>query len=57
MSYDVKCSDLAAHFLSDFKVEGEELKIRTDRLAQDIQNAIEDYLQDAELEEKPPIWP
>lgn len=52
MSYDLKCFELAAHFLSDFKVGGEELKRRTDVLAQDIQDAIENYIEDAELEEK-----
>lgn len=52
MSYDQKCYDLAAHFLSDFKVEGPELKIRTEVLAQDIQDAIENYLEDAALTER-----
>lgn len=53
MSYDLKCFELAAHFLSDFKVEGEELKVRTDVLAQDIQDAIESYIEDASLVERP----
>lgn len=52
MSYDVKCEELAKHFLGDYKVPEEQKAVRVMALAQDIQNAIEDYLQDAELEER-----
>ena len=45
MSYDTKCWELAEYFLEDEKRVTE--KIRT-KLAQTIQDAIEDFLNDAE---------
>jgi len=47
MSYDPKCYDLAQQFLSDHDVG---TKRNVDRLAQVIQDAIEEFI--AELEEE-----
>ena len=52
MSYDQKCYDLAALFLSD--VQDPVKHDDADRLAQDIQSVIEDYLSDLERQEEPP---
>jgi hypothetical protein len=48
MSYDTKCHDLAEYFLQDCDWE---LKDDASRLAQVIQDSIEDYLREREDEE------
>ena len=52
MAYDQKCYDLAALFLSDVQdpVQHEDAH----KLAQDIQDVIEDYLSDLERQKQPP---
>lgn len=46
MSYDTECYRLAATFLSDEGISSiEELNKLTDKLAQEIQNTIEGFLQ------------
>lgn len=51
MSYDQKCYDLAWDFLSDIQ---EPVKpADADRLAQEIQQTIEDYLEEVESRDKP----
>ena len=51
MSYDVKCYDLAAAFLEDVKelVPAGQLPAVTDKLAQAIQDEIENFLAAEEL--------
>lgn len=44
MSYDAKCHDLAAAFLADERLTPEARERHTDRLAEEIQNAIESFL-------------
>lgn len=52
MSYDQKCYDLAWEFLSDIQ---EPVKpADADRLAQEIQQTIEDYLEEVEERAKEP---
>lgn len=47
MTYDKKCHDLAAAFLSDFDIADQESRDRyADQLAQRIQAAVEDFLND-----------
>jgi hypothetical protein len=48
VGYDVKCGDLAREFLSDNKNTTEDQVVE---LAQRIQDAIEDYLQEVDDEE------
>lgn len=45
-TYDVKCHELALHFLADEHLSPEMLKINADELARHIQQAIEDWLAD-----------
>ncbi len=52
MSYDVKCQDLAEEFLVDFIVPEKTKKSVTERLAQTIQDAIEDELSSLKDENK-----
>ena len=51
MSYDSQCYDLAEAFLSD--IQNPVNKDDAHKLAQDIQDVIEDYLSDVEAREKP----
>lgn len=48
--YDVKCKDLAYEFLADSTVAQDNVNQRADELAQAIQDAIDDYLREAEHE-------
>ena len=53
MTYDQKCYDLAVSFLRDKETgSAEEFKSHADALAQMIQETIEDYLEDSDLEER-----
>jgi len=45
MSYDTKCYELAEAFLIDEPLTFPQFQHHADRLAQDIQNAIESYLE------------
>lgn len=47
MTYDGKCYELAQHFLSDHNIADEDSRKRyTDKLAQMIQAAVADFLDD-----------
>lgn len=51
MSYDAKCHALAEVFLSDFSIIGAGSRAKMeDELAQRIQDAIEDFLEEKGLE-------
>lgn len=46
MSYDQKCLDLARAFLSDVKVDYEDIRAHLcERLAQEIQDTIENFIE------------
>lgn len=58
MTYDVKCYDLANAFLEDFNTQGahngeNRRPFLADKLAQDIQDAIEAFIEYEKLCEKP----
>lgn len=46
MSYDTKCHDLAKAFLSDVKIDYDDIRARLEnRLAQEIQTTIENFIE------------
>ena len=53
MSYDAKCHTLAGYFLRDFAVPEGEINLMQHDLAQAIQDAIEDFVADRNLQAKP----
>jgi hypothetical protein len=57
MSYDDKCYDLAEAFLSDEPLAGFNTDARCGKLAQAIQNAIEDFLAIERDNYEPPDVP
>ena len=50
MSYDAKCYLLAIEFLEDSNTEYPEMHEHAQALAQDIQDAVENYFEDNELQ-------
>lgn len=49
MSYDPKCYDLALNFLEELKLDNGELMVKAHALAQEIQDTIEDFFAENEL--------
>lgn len=52
MSYDAKCHALAGYFLRDFLVHEMQFEAMQHDLAQTIQDAIEEFVADQNLQER-----
>jgi hypothetical protein len=49
-TYDSRCADLAEHFLADISMTPEERTQRVASLARAIQEAVEDWISDEDLD-------